>query len=108
MWSRVVSGNKQTLGRLNECSSFSEVFDPESRVLTMTSAITVNIKIPEGVLPAERQPVSEMTNQELSTFFRTIWPAQDLLFESDVVASGDEKEYLLDRTGLYWPPRQEQ
>ena len=99
---------KQVRGRLNECSSFSEVFDPETRVLTMTSVTTVNIKVPDGVLPDERKPASEMTSQELATFFRTIWPAQDLLYDSAIVASGDEKEYLLDRALLYLPPRPEQ
>ena len=96
--------DKQAMGRHNECRSFCEVYDPDTRMLTMTSVVTVNIKVPDGLLPAERKPASEMTNQELSTFFHTLWPAQDLLFASDVVASGDEKEHLIGGTGLYWPP----
>lgn len=99
--------SKQVQGRHNECSSFCEVYDPGTRIATMTSTVTVNFKVPEGLLPSERRPASEMTNEELATFFRTLWPVRDLLYDSAIVASGDEKDYLLDRTLKHWPPRPE-
>lgn len=96
--------NNKALGRKDEMKRSMEMYDPETRTLTRTDILTVTWKVPEGVLPSERKLASEMTDQDLSTFFQTLWPATDLLY-SEIVVTDDEKEYLYGKTGLYWPPR---
>ena len=80
---------KQVLSWLNECSSFSEAYNEESRVLTMTSVTTINIKDPDGILPSERKLISGMTDREKSTFFQKQLSRPDLMHSKVVVTGGE-------------------
>ena len=90
--------DKQILGRLNECHSDSEVYDEETRILTMTSVLTINIKVPEGLLPAERKPLSELTSEERRAIWRMIHAQPDLTSSRLVLPSYDRDEWLDQQT----------
>ena len=38
--------SKAAQGRVNECSSFTEVYDEKTRIRTITSVTTVNVNVP--------------------------------------------------------------